>query len=113
MKPCYNGFFTSAQQRGSKLAAPVTVHGAKKESPEMSPLGLTLELDILCPFGILRAFTMPSSFQGRAKHPANPNYWFQHTRLPLPYCSVHALLRCTACCGFCILQGNAMPSSGP
>ena len=31
----------------------------KHAVPEMSPLGLILEFDILCPSGILRALTMP------------------------------------------------------
>ena len=33
----------------------------------MSPLGLTLELDILFPSGILRAFTMPSPSKAELK----------------------------------------------
>ncbi len=46
------------QQCGSKPAAAVTAW-CQENSPETSPLGLILELDILCPSGILRALTMP------------------------------------------------------
>ena len=54
------------QQCGSKLAAAMTVW-CQENSPEISPLGLILELDILCPSGILRAFTMPSPSKAELK----------------------------------------------
>ena len=76
----------------------------------MSPLGLTLELDNLCPSGILRAFTMPLPFKAELNTLQIPRL-LQHARWLLPYCSVHLLLEnCMQC--VCILKGKAMPSSG-
>ena len=54
----------------------------------MSPLGLTLELDILCPSGILRAFTMPSPSNAELKT-LQTERLVQHARRLLPYGSDH------------------------